>query len=630
MFCVSTLFAKAQIQPFGKIDKADLEMKECSFEKDANAEVLFDKGDISLVSNEVRYERHTRIKIFNDKGKDQANIKISYFDAYSVQLISQIQAQTINLKNGNIEYTNIDKKLIYTKPIDKYRSEITFSFPDVQAGSVIEFKYTVYSKSLGFPDWYFQKDIPVRYSEITNNMPGTVQYKTAIMVKHPFVQNTDIVKSMANLPALRNEPYMNAKNDNADRVLYEVTSINGITGILYQLSGSYISTSSNSWKELGQEMMRFNDFGYQLNRRVSDEDVILNNAKTLKDNESKIAYIFNAVKNAMKWNDIAVCYTETGTSEAWNKKIGNSTEINLIVYHLLQKLNVPSYPMLVSTKDNGKVIPTYPSRSQFNKTVTYVPIDAEHFYVLDATSKYNTYREIPEELLNTFGFFIDSRSDTYELMALQKPQAVRNVISISGDILPTGKISGHAHLTNFSYNRINAVQKYIKEGEKKYLDYLRNNDNALKISSIKFENMDVDTLPLIQKIDYDLDLIGSDENYIYFNPNIFTGLHSNPFINETRTTDINFGYLRTYQINGNYKIPAGYKIDALPKSISITMPDNSISFRRVVAEQDASIVIAYVICNKQAVYFKEDYASFREFYRKMYEMLNEQIVFKKS
>ena len=31
-------------QPFGKVDQADLELKACDFEKDANAEVLFLKA----------------------------------------------------------------------------------------------------------------------------------------------------------------------------------------------------------------------------------------------------------------------------------------------------------------------------------------------------------------------------------------------------------------------------------------------------------------------------------------------------------------------------------------------------------------------------------------------------------
>src|SRR5882762_8862849 len=65
---LSVFSAKAQTpaplptaQAFGKIDKADLEMKACSFEKDANAEVLFDKGEVYFdQSYNIVTEKHKR------------------------------------------------------------------------------------------------------------------------------------------------------------------------------------------------------------------------------------------------------------------------------------------------------------------------------------------------------------------------------------------------------------------------------------------------------------------------------------------------------------------------------------------------------------------------------------------
>ena len=62
----------------------------------------------------------------------------------------------------------------------------------------------------------------------------------------------------------------------------------------------------------------------------------------------------------------------------------------------------------------------------------------------------------------------------------------------------------------------------------------------------------------------------------------------------------------------------------------MAMPDNSIIFRRTMIEQDGKIAVRYSISYKKTIYFKEDYPDFHEFYKKMYEMLNEQIVLKKS
>jgi hypothetical protein len=624
-----TISAKAQTtpitgtQPFGKIDKADLEMKACDFEKDANAEILFDKGSVYFDSQyNLIFERHIRIKIFNEKGKDMADVRFEYLGGNRSEIVTNVQAQTINLNNGNIEFTKVDKKLIYTQAVNKIRSALVFSFPNVQPGSVVEYKYVMTCNNIGdFPDWYFQDRIPTRYSELNTSIPSALYYKNLVMTNLPFVKNTDDVKSMANIPSLQNEPYMSAPKDNYQRILYELKSIN---------SGTYSQSFSDTWTKVGEDEIEYQDFGGQFNRKLTGEDVIISKAKSYKTDDDKIAYVFNEVKNSMKWDENDERYTNDGTSEAWNKKIGNSTEINLILYHLLHKAGVKVYPMLVSTRDNGKINPAYPNGYQFNRTVAYVPVDSANYYILDATNKYNSYKEIPRTLLNGFGFYINKEDKDYNVMFLQKTEPVRQIVLVNAEIKPDGKMTGTAQLNSSSYNRINAVKRYKTDGEKKYIDYLREDDNNLKISSVKFENMEVDTVPLVQNIDFALDLAGADENYIYFTSNLFTTLRTNPFLSATRSTDIDLGFQNNYSINGIYKIPVGYKIDAMPKSATMTMSDNSISFRRIVAEQDGSIVVRYSITYKKSLYFKEDYPEFHEFFKKMHEMLNEVIALKKA
>jgi len=626
---VLTLSVKAQTssgpttQPFGKIDKADLEMKNCDFEKDANAEVLFDKGSVYFSPQyDLVLDRHIRIKIFNEKGNDEANIRIEFFGGNRSEYITNLQAETINLNNGNIEITKVDKKLVYTQNVNKIRTAMVFSFPNVKPGSVVEFKYTLTAESIAdFPDWFFQDNIPTRYSELTTSIPNILYYKKLVMVSHPFIKNDDDFKSMANIPSFHDEPFMSSRRDNLERILYELSSVNA--------SGVTLAFA-DTWKKVGENEVGYDDFGGQFKRKLEGEETIINKAKTLKTDDDKIAYIFNEVKNSMKWNEEDEDYTNDGTKEAWVKKIGNCTEINLILYHLLQKAGLNVHPMLVSTKKHGKVNPAFSSNYQFNKTVAYIPVDSNKNYVLDATGKYNIYNEIPSSLLNGFGLSIDKENENYELVFLQKTTPVRQVALITAEIKPDGKVSGTVQLNSFDYYRVDAIKKYKTDGEKKYIDYLENGDNNLKISAVKFDNMEVDTLPLTQNIDFKLDLAGTDETYIYFNPNLFISQQDNPFLSEHRYTDIDFGYRGNYASNGIYKEPAGYKVDALPKSVSMTMPDKSITFKRLVFEQDGTIVIRFLVDYKKSVYFKEDYPYLHEFFKKMNEIMNEQVVFKKS
>jgi hypothetical protein len=641
-------------QPYGKIDQADLEMKACDFEKDANAEVLFNKGnvyygaDVSSITEEV----HKRIKIFNDNGKKEADIHIEFISDQHYQYVTGIQAQTINLVDGKIEITKLDKKSIYTKVLDKWHSEIAFSMPNVKPGSIIEYKYNFNINSYsGLPFWFFQEDVPVRYSEYATAIPDLFYFRAQPHLNQPFAIHTTKAegrsfqdtwkddygqmhndsypyslevetRAMVNVPSLPDEAYMSSFADNVQCLRFQFVSFRPI--------GGFAKMHSDTWGKVSDILANDEDFGGQINRKLNNEETIINKAKTLKSDDEKIAYVFNEVKNSMKWNEIDRWYTMDGTYRAWENKTGNSSEINLILYHLLKKSGISAYPMAVSTQKHGRVMPFFTSTVQFNRAVVYVPVDSTKNYVLDATGKYNLYNETPAELLNSSGLWVDKQNKKYGMVFLHNDVPVRQVVIITGEIKSNGKLTGTAQISSTGYNKVSSVGKYKIDGEKKYIDYLRDNDNNLKISSLKMQDMEVDNLPLIQNIEFSLDLAGSDENYIYLNPNLFTSLKTNPFLSEKRMTDVDFSYLQNYAVSGMYKIPAGYKVDALPKSVTIVMPDKGVSFKRLVAEQEGNIIVRYAISYNKIEYSKDDYPDFHEFFKRMHEMLNEQIILKKG
>ena len=331
----------------------------------------------------------------------------------------------------------------------------------------------------------------------------------------------------------------------------------------------------------------------------------------------------------MKWNDEKNWISKDGIKSAWKKKSGNWGEINMVLCHLLNKAGIKAYPLLVSTRDNGLMYDNFPNFFQVNKLVVYVPVDSSKYYILDATDKYNLYNEIPFELLNSVGLCLDKEKETYDLVTMKKEAPVKQIISVEAEIAPDGSMKGTAQIADYSYNKSSNIELYKTLDEQKYKDYLTANDNNLKITSLKLENIDVDSLELLQNIEFKLDLVATDDKYIYFNPNLFTSQRENPFISQNRVSDIDFGYKNTLSISGHYKLPAGYKVDFLPKSTNIVTPDKSITFKRLLAEDDGYITVYYVIKYNKAVYAKADYDELYNYFKKMYEMLNEQIVLKK-
>ncbi|MFD1257483.1 DUF3857 domain-containing protein [Mucilaginibacter terrae] len=632
-------------QAFGKIDKADLELKECEFEKDAAAMVLFNKGELYYDDNlNIVIQHHKRVKIFNESGKKQADVRIEYYGGNRFEYITGLQGQIYNLADGKVEAVKLDKKQIFTENVDKSRMALVFSFPNVKSGSVIEYKYQQTINSLSdIPDWFFQEEIPIKYSELVTTIPDWFDFTTQQRHYRPFTKYATQTESrsissgtstplmflenktqwaMANVPAMVREPYMTSEVDNLQCLYFHLTSFRPPVG--------FTQSFSNTWAKVGGRLADDEDFGLQLKKKLLGENIIIDKAKTLKTDEEKIAYVFNEVKNTMKWNNVDRWYTNDGTSKAWEKKTGNSTEINLILYHLLKQSGVKAYPMVVSTREHGKVNPVYSFLYQFNRSVVYVPVDSTTNYVLDATSKYNCYLETPANLLGSHGLYIDKDNKKYDLVYLTRENPVRRVVLINAQIQPGGMMDGTAQVSSFSFDRASNVEKYKVNGEKKYIDYLRDNNNSLSITSLKMENLDEDNMPLNQHINFKQELTGSDKDYIYFNANLFSSLRSNPFLSENRVSDIDFGHCSSYNLTGMYKIPAGFKSDALPKSMNLVMPDKNITCNRMVVEQDGTILIRYVITYKKTLYFKDDYPQIYAFYKKMHELLNEQVVLKKS
>jgi hypothetical protein len=413
--------------------------------------------------------------------------------------------------------------------------------------------------------------------------------------------------------ALKEEPYISSKSDQ-------------VQGILFQVTGS----SERTWSDVISDLLRYEDFGLELNSNIylSKQEDILTKVNSLKSQDEKIAYLFNTVKNTITWNDYNSIYTDDGIKKAWNKKTGNAAEINMILYHFLKMAGIDVYPMTVST--HGNIYTYYATSHQLNKFINYIKVDSTKQYFLDAASKYNVYNEVPFYLLNSNGLLIDPDKKSSRFIDIKNNAPKRNIVFVDAEIMPGGKMKGTAQISNPSYSRITTIKKYKDAGKKDYEDYLKDDDNNLKIDSIKFENMETDSLPLKQSLSFNLDLTGSDENYIYFSPNLFTGLNKNPFLSEERFTDIDFKYLNNYTINGRYKLPAGYTVAALPKSLIIAMPGKSITMKRVMGEDDGFIMINYVITFTKSYYQKDEYGALREFYKRMHEMLNEQIVLKRQ
>jgi hypothetical protein len=113
--------------------------------------------------------------------------------------------------------------------------------------------------------------------------------------------------------------------------------------------------------------------------------------------------------------------------------------------------------------------------------------------------------------------------------------------------------------------------------------------------------------------------------------NLFTGFETSPFLSKDRFSNINFGYGQNINLNVHISLPEGYTIDALPKAITLINEDKTVSFtRQLFTEGNKTILARIRIELNKTEYNMDEYSGIKEFYKKMIDLLNEQIVLKKK
>ena len=637
------IFAQKELPAFGKIDKEDLLLKECEFDKDAEAYKLLSYGNVKYTINgenwNIETERRVRIKILKDKGLDQANIKLRFYSKSGYEIIKFISALTFNIDNsGNIVTTKLEKSSIYTKQINNKISEISFTMPDVKIGSVIEYKYLDVKKSVAnLDDWYFQDDIPTRISEYKILVPSIFRFVNQIMAIQPVEQKSELVHENAfyhssrlsydsyektyiikNVPAVRDEPYMGAVKDYLQRVVFQLSQIDYGEGQVEEIR--------SSWPKLTQDLLEDEDFGLQLKKNLPHTKSLDDSLKNVQGDYNKIVTIHDYVRRNMNWNGLESIYSTDGIKSAWDKKTGNNTELNLILINLLREAGLNAYPLLVSTKDNGAVNTIFPFLQQFNNTMTCVFI-GDKKYILNAADKYNPAYLVPYDVVNNDAFVVDKERGGWITLSNEKDMW-KNIVSLFAEITPGAEMQGNATVISSEYSKNPRVKKW-EEDKTDFKDYFTKDYTGMKIKNLEVTGENTDMLPLEQKFDFSLP-VNSSGDYEYFTLNLFDGLEKNPFIADERRTDIDFNYKQSYMVTGKIFIPDGYQFDDLPKNVKLMMPDTSIVLKRLIQKADNSIDFRITLDFTKPYYAANTYPLLQEFYKKLFATLNEQIVIKKK
>jgi len=613
-----------KLPSFGKIDKADLEYKECSYDKSAVAEYLIDYGEVNYLFNSSNFVNETvyriRIKILNEKGLELANVRLPSSKKNNKSRISRIEGYTYNLNDkGEVEADKLEKKSIMEQKLDEDYDMIVFTLPNVKVGSVIEYRYEN-SKTDYFEleDWIFQRSMPVRYSEYNVTIPSIFEFTYQVKRTLPVKETTEGINQtkrfiMTNIPGLDREPYMSCAKDYLQRVDFQLRSIQG-------------RPTLSTWAQLTEELLEYEKFGLQLKKNILKNLPLEDELKKMTSDYAKILAVHNFVKKNITWNGENSRFSD-GLKNALEKRSGNSADMNLLVINLLRDAGVEAYPVLVSTRDNGKINSFYPFLYQFNNVYVYTEANGEPF-ILDASNPHNPVFMVPWDVQFTDGYIVDKLKAGFISLADTRHR-FRVSTSVSADIDEKGMLNGSAFLLAHEYAKNQRLSSFSKGKEKYLTEYFSEPHPEFKFDSLVVTNDKNDSLPLENQVKFSAQLNGSGD-YFFYSPNFLLELEKNDFISDQRFTDVEFGFTQYYTTVATIRFPQNMELEELPKNIKMIMPDTSIVLQRFMQKNENSVSMRITLEIKRPTYYADEYPDFKEFYSMLFDKLNEQIVFKKK
>lgn len=636
--CYHFSFAQKDPVKWGKVPDADLQMTVYAKFPDASALVLCDYGNIEFASVGddwgYRFSRIKRVKIFKRSGFAEADIFIDYNKKY--ERLSGVKAQVF-APNG--EVYEIAKDDLFETNLFKEYYRMSFAAPNIQEGSVIEYKYEITSNSLfSFDDWYFQGKIPTRWSEFRLEMPKMIEFvKQLSGFENLTLANCEESSRSYNghmhivnycrwvgedLPGLTEEPYITTLEDYAQRIGFQMQAIN--------VPGQPVREIKSTWEKVSADLMVSPHFGMQCTRKGNFNKLYDATAPLVASAsaEEKIKILSDYLsKNIEEQTLFRSIYVQKSLDDAFEKKSALSSERNMMLVALLKEHGLDAHPALISTRDHGRPVVNYPLMDQFNHVLAYAKI-GEKEWLLDVGDADSPAELLQTKSLNKAAFVVDK----------DKPRWVEIKPAFSGgryffnlELDGEGGIKG-----NFVYEAEGYKALYERWNFKKdekgsfWQERFEGRFPGTTVEKVKLENLDDKYLPVKSELNLRLpEAAQMNGDYIYLPAILFSNFSENPFKLQSRKFPVEMPYPLKEQIVYNIKIPTGYAVEELPQPASLILPAKGAKFQYLISEKDGMVQVVMKINVDQLYYQPEEYGALKNFFDIIAQKSGEQVVFKK-
>ncbi|WP_024770482.1 DUF3857 domain-containing protein [Aquimarina macrocephali] len=621
------------------VSMIDIQSKTYKKDSTANAFFIYEKG-FSRVENGGGYnlltDHEAKIKILNEQGYDHATVKVLlYRNKKHKESFNSLVAYTYNLEQGKVIKTKVEKNQIYYEKHDQNFTSVKFTFSNIKPGSVLTYKYQIESPFMyKFNGWEFQDDIPKMHSEFIADLPGNYIYNIKLVgtlklntkestikkrcLQAPGLGSADCshnIYIMKDIPAFKEEKYMTAKSNYFSRVEYELKEFKGFDGV----NKKYTET----WKNVDDKLKKEATIGVQLKKLSATKNLLPDSIQSLPKDIATAKIIYRYISNNYKWNKKKRIFNDGNINKVIKDKVGNVSDINILLHNVLKQQQFMVHPILLSTRDNGYATKVHPVISDFDYLIVQLSLNGKT-YLLDATEKVLKFGEVPFRCLNQYGRLLDFKNGSSWINIEPKRHSVhffKEDLILNEEL----ELSGKAKHVYSGYHAYYKRKELNYSSKKKFLDNIKNQDQEITISDAQINNQNSFEKAIEVEFNFKRDVSEIDDIF-YIKPFTKAFFEKNPFKLNQRTYPVDFGYKDSYSYLVSIDIPKNYDFIDIPKNLAYTLPNElaqvAISFQK----NDNKLIINHRITFNSSYYPTEYYASLKEFFNHIISIENDSLI----
>lgn len=449
------------------------ELKMTSEPKAPGAMAIYLYRQVDRDDAEYRESHYARIKIFTAEGRQYADIEIPFVKGAGN--IKNIQARTIH-PDGTI--ANFDGK-VYEKTIVKARGvkylAKTFTMPDVQPGSIVEYRYTRYNPEGWIYDsnWLLSEELFTKHAKfsLVQNSSYALQWSWPRGLPegtNPPVFDHRIVRlETHDIPAFQIEDYMPPQDE-----------------LKYRVDFRYIRDPEKDPDKFWKTEAKSQDRGIAqfIDKRKAMEQAVAQIVTPTDTPEQKLEKLYarcQKIRNvsyerekSQQELDREKLKQIQNVEDIWKRGYGNGYGITWLFLALARAAGFDASPVLISTRDSHIFNPKLMNPDDLNTNVVLIKLNGKDLY-LDPGVAFAPFGLLPWSESGADGLRIDKEGGAWITTTIPDPALSGVERKASFQLDDSGAIEGKVTVT---FKGLSALRQRIDEyeeddaGRKKFLE----------------------------------------------------------------------------------------------------------------------------------------------------------------